>query len=411
VHGCAGGGKTTITGTVYDPAGRNPLYGVAVYVPYRPPSAIAVGASCAPCGDLYTGGVVASALTDAAGHFTIPNAPDGTNVPLVIQIGKWRMQTVLSTVASCQDNPQPDGSLRLPRNHVEGDIPNLAVSTGGADSLECLLRRIGLDPGEYQGGAGGTGRVHIFQGAGGGSSTQTPASPASPTALWDSVADLSAYDVVLLSCEGDETQAPNPPALRAYANLGGRVFASHFHYAWFTVAGSPFTGDNLATWTTGANEMPDPTNGIIQTTLPSGAPFPKGQAMKDWLGNVGALSAAGELPIVAARHNADVSAANLPSTPWIVADPSATPPNATQYFSWDTPVGVPPEDRCGRIVYSDLHVGAASGDTIGGVCPASCAGGPLSPQEKALEFMLFDLTSCLTPVNLPPPVPEAGPPQ
>jgi len=407
VHTCDGGAHTTISGTVYDPAARNPLYDIAVYVPYQTPSPIATGASCYRCADLYSGGVIASALTDPAGRFTIVDAPDGQNVPLVVQIGKWRMQYVLPSVTACQDNPQPDRSLRLPRNHTEGDIPSIAVSTGGADSLECLLRRIGVDASEYVGGPGGAGRVHVFQGAGG-STTASPA-PASPVSLWDSTADLMPYDIVALSCEGDETAQPNPPALHDYANLGGRVFASHFHYKWFTATGSPFGAENLATWTPGANSMGNPTFALVQTTLPGGAPFPKGQAMNAWLAQVGALAPGGELPILGARHNADVAAVNTPSTPWIVADSNASPPGATQYFSWDTPVGSAPEDRCGRVVYSDLHVGAASGDTIGGVCPASCADNDLSPQEKALEFMVFDLSSCLTPVNVPPPVPEAGP--
>ena len=60
------------------------------------------------------------------------------------------------------------------------------------------------------------------------------------------------YDIVLLSCEGHETDDMNQQVLFDYAAAGGRVFASHFHYAWFNTG--PFGAANLATWHTGSNE-------------------------------------------------------------------------------------------------------------------------------------------------------------
>ncbi len=431
IHSCSSG-STTISGTIYDPAGVNPLYNIVAYVPNSTPQPFPQGAACAPCSALYTGDPIATALTDAAGNFTIQNAPDGTNIPLVIQVGKWRKQLTIPTVAACQDNPQPDKSLTLPKNQSEGDIPLIAVSTGGSDTLECLLTRVGVDPAEYSPAGGGTGRVQIFQGGAGASGQNgiapntAPPAPESYAALWDSSADLLKYDIVLLSCEGEETKdgvhgargetqvpltAADQTALQDYANGGGRVFASHFHYAWFSdmlQAGpntGPFATANLATWTPGTQDITNINANILQT-LPNGNPFPKGVALFDWLGNVGALTN-GELPIQQAKHNADVGVANTPSTPWIAADKDAMAPNGTEYFSFDTPLDADAGAVCGRVVYSDLHVGAASNDQPHMPVPTGCTAGKLSPQEDALEFMLFDLSSCVTPntvAPMPPPI-------
>jgi hypothetical protein len=60
---------------------------------------------------------------------------------------------------------------------------------------------------------------------------------------------------------------------------------------------------------------------------------------------------------------------------------------------------------CGRFIYTGLHVDSADtsthasdlDDTVKAYpFPSCCAQGDLSPQEKAIEFMLFDLSSCLS---------------
>ncbi len=401
-HSCPNGGTTTISGKVYDPALANPLYNVVVYVPNTAVKPLPTGASCASCNSLFSGDPIATALTDASGAFTLKNAPDGADIPLVIQVGKWRKQVKIPKVTACTDNAQPDKSLSLPKNHTVGDIPNIAISTGGADTMECLLHRVGLDNAEYGGGGAGAGKIHVFGGSGRGVAPNTnPPGPSSSSALWQSKDALMAYDIVILSCEGSETGSMNQQALFDYAGAGGRVFSSHFHYAWFN--SGPFGAQNIASWSPGSNDMGDIQANIVTT-------FPKGQALKDWLGNVGALQN-GELPIQAARHNADVSAANTASQAWISADNNANPANATEYLSFNTPIGVAADKQCGRVVFSDLHVGAASRDYpnplpppfgVGMTAPDGCASNGLSPQEKALEFMLFDLSSCVQPDNQPP---------
>jgi len=394
-------GTTSISGIVYDPAGKNPLYNVAVYVPNQQVRALPSGASCDSCESNYSGQPIAVGLTDAAGRFSIPNAPVGTNIPLVVQIGKWRRQFLVPNVVACQDNPTVDKSLTLPKNHLEGDIPNIAIATGGADTLECLLRRIGVDASEFVPGASTTGRIHIFQGGDVAAPNTDPVGPLASSALWNTSAELMKYDIVLLSCEGAETVNMNQQAMHDYTSAGGRLFASHFHYSWFTTG--PFSTENLATWTPGANALNN-VRGEVVTRLSNGDPFPKGVAMMQWLANVGALFN-NRLDIFDPRHNADVGPQHTVSQAWIVADANSDSPGATQYFSFNTPTDVinsPDRNYCGRVVYSDLHVGAAAGDDTDFPVPESCAPLNLSAQEKALEFMLFDLSSCVIPDNLPP---------
>ncbi|HTQ45183.1 MAG TPA: carboxypeptidase regulatory-like domain-containing protein, partial [Polyangiaceae bacterium] len=111
------GVTTTISGTVYDPAGKNPLYGVTVYVPQKPleplPKGVPTGADACSCAALYKSGAVASTTTGVDGKFEIEDAPVGSKVPLVLQIGKWRRQVTID-VKACRGNPQPDRSLSLP---------------------------------------------------------------------------------------------------------------------------------------------------------------------------------------------------------------------------------------------------------------------------------------------------------
>jgi hypothetical protein len=441
---CPSGRTTTISGKVFDPAGKNALYNVAVYVPATPlqplPKGVPTGADACSCAALFKSGAITSSTTGVDGSFTLTNAPTGTGVPLVVQVGKWR-HVLKINVTACQDNPQPDRSVTLPSTVAPGDtddnMPDLAVSTGHADQLECLLLRMGVAASEYVAGAATGGHVHIFSGGdpAGGSGGQTkpgaaeipsmPGATPSHTTLWANQDQLMPYDVTLLSCEGGETYDANPPALEAYLNAGGRVFASHFHYSWFS---GPFAskqaysapadwGTKLATW---SNPNPPsgkgPIGGIIQTTLNgSTMPFPKGVAFQQWLMGVGALGQSGvppnELSIYAPRYNAVVTPTHTASQPWIVSDPAGMS-GQTMYFSFDTPVSQNPPPSgpdagaapvyCGRVVFSDLHVAGnpLTNDSL--PTPGGCAMTDLSPQEKALEFMLFDLSSCVIPDTIEP---------
>jgi len=446
---CMPGNTTTISGIVYDPAGKNPLYNISVYVadptsPLPDLDKIPVGCGCA---QLLPAKVLAiGAPTDATGHFEIPCAPSG-NVSLVVQTGKWRRKYDNVNVVANQQNVVPN--LRLPANSSEGSLPNVAISTGGFDSFECLPLRLGVSASEYVAGSAPGGHIHIYTGYHGAAPEQGGVE--SRQALWDSQTHLNEHDIVVLSCEGQETTGGNTGMrvgataqqyLMNYANAGGRVFASHFQYAWFNTGPFATGANNLAEWNAGQAPIDDnqayPAE--IDTTLSTGAAFPEGSALLQWLGLVGALTN-NQLPVWFARNNVK-AVLQPPSTEWIHLASSVTKaPSAPQYFSADTPVGAAPSAVCGRVVYSALHVsggpntnapgvpvdyprmtgtggadpggGAGGGNpgfpggpgtmTPAGTVPSGCAMHPLTPQEAALEFMFFDLSSCLVPIGEEPP--------
>jgi hypothetical protein len=128
--------------------------------------------------------------------------------------------------------------------------------------------------------------------------------------------------------------------------------------------------------------------------------FPKGLAFRQWLVNVKASTEPGKLELQKLEHSVDTVNPEL-ARRWIYGiDPDgkvggSRVPDMVQYFSFTTPVGEP---ECGRMVFSDVHVSFGGGDYAATPFPDRCSASPsdeLSAQEKALEFMIFDLSSCI----------------
>ena len=119
---CSGTAKTTVTGIVRDPAGKVPLFNVTVYIPNSSLAQLSQGATC-DCETSISGSPVVSATTNSKGEFTLEDVPVGSNIPLVIQVGKWRRQATLPSVAACTNTAANAALTRLPRNQSEGHIP------------------------------------------------------------------------------------------------------------------------------------------------------------------------------------------------------------------------------------------------------------------------------------------------
>ena len=182
------------------------------------------------------------------------------------------------------------------------------------------------------------------------------------------------------------------------------MFTTHFSYVW-EYNNQPWgcgnncttAGSTTAAWNIDHKSYTAQFTGIIDQT------FPKGVALVQWLQNlaVGGATSYGTpatngygIPVNVVRWDFD---SVLQGQRWLFSD---HPPNAAAFpmhYTFNTPPFAAPTSQCGRVVFSDFHVENSNGSK-NVTFPTECgANAPLTPQEKLLEFMLFDLTSCVQP--------------
>jgi len=226
---------------------------------------------------------------------------------------------------------------------------------------------------------------------------------------------LDNYDLVMLPCnggneygssswdanQGDNDDDPGRQNLVSYANVGGRIFTSHWGREWIersdtTITNGPFPG--VATWIDDINPGGNsaPAGGVINAGATWGAPF------KAWMVAAGAANAAGVFTVNPWRE--DTTSVSSASRLFVTFDgTNGTTSGYPADFTFDTPLNA--SSQLGRAMFTDMHL--ASGTTNGNFpnnCPTQ--GSTLSAQEDAAEYLLFDLGNCVT----GQPVPGALPP-
>ena len=472
---------TTLTGKVYDPAGNNPLYHVFVYVANNPSDpdlkTFPPGVTCDVCGATAAGSPLLSegdqfgTYTGVDGSFELKNVPVGKGVTVVIQLGRWRRVFELDIENPCAANAVPDKTLLMPSKQSQGNIPLMAMVTGHADSLECVLRKMGIDDSEFT-NPDGPGRVHFYLGTGDKDDngkygqiidTMTPKQSALFAKDANDQPVINGYDMTILACQGAAyaQSAAAQTALRGYAAAGGRVFTTHYSYTWLSKndadtaqKGQADNWSEVAKWKVDEDDRAVHSNGHIDLVS-----NPKGSAFQGWLEAVNASTVdSGLVSVDVVRHDADsISEVSGQTQQWLYRDCSEKfcsvntstacsasaacgkvcrnkPgfPSCAQnsecggtnncvsqtcqdackstyaaqtlplHFTYNTPLNLvqdltssPPALQCGRVLFSDFHVQDA--EEQGKVFPSQCNSQPMTPQEKLLEFMIFDLGSCVPP--------------
>ncbi len=393
---CTQGQTTSVSGTVFAPNGIDPLPNVTVYIAGDTVGPLQAGVSCPVPGAIPAGSPVAGTTTATDGTFTItgvPINPAGQPQALVMVSGKWRRIIPIDLSAGSCTNTAADPTMtRFPRTQAEGDIPKIAIATGNADPVECVLYKVmGNNSTEFT-NPGGTGRINFFLAEG--SKTQTGsyigavgATPSASTLMSDPNV-LGTYDVVMLPCEGgdnttirqaSETSGSELTNLKNFANVGGRIYASHYSYDWFNESQ---TFPNVVNWTKPSATLANG-NATVNTKFGDGA------TLAAWLAlpSVGASTTTGQIALQTLRQ--DFSSVNAPTQSWMTLNSNS----ATMQFTFDTPVGQT-VGQCGRVLFNEYHVettvASSNQQQFPNVCGSTTT---MTPQEKLLEYMLFNLTS------------------
>jgi hypothetical protein len=312
---------------------------------------------------------------------------------------------------------------RLPRNQGEGDLPQMALLTGGCDNFACFLRSVGIDAAEFSAPHAG-GRVDVYQGLGA-AGTGAPLSggvagdcTTDACPLWSAKPSLEYYDSVLLGCECSENDQTKPPAsmlaLHDWLGEGGSVFATHSQATWFKNGPADFQA--VAGWVDG------PASGdlgpfAVATTSA------KSMAFQQWLTHVGAIGVNGQVLLDPADVSTSVTTVAPIATAWI--DGPSTAPEAggavsgdVKAFSFVTPIpDAGPAPSCGKVYFTDIHAGGGQAiedpdaDAPGtpAAVPGACDGGPLTLEEEALEFLFFEKNSLCVSEMEPPALPPCPP--
>ena len=384
---CPAGG--VVDGRVFAPNGVDPIAGASIYVPTNteefPP-----GVSCDVCNQGFAS--CRQVFSGPDGSFSLTGVPAG-HTEIDIQKGRFRRKLMVD-VACGHNSLTPDQS-RLPRNSSEGDIPRIAVANGEWDKLECVLRKIGLD----------AQAIDIFNHSDDYNESGRP----DFGALVQNFAMLSQYDIVFINCTDNmlESYLSDPATktnLKNYVAMGGRLYITDWSYdhieqvpewaplvCWEPTSSSCTGGpEPMHAAALGADSLE------VDATI-------EDQGMADWLSRVGATNPNGTVHITHFLAEWVMQRSNVqPMVKEWVKGPVRSMDGTV---NGELPLTITFDyNSCGRVLYSSYHTLGRDLDTCGGlgqtstcVFPGYCDSNPLSPQERILEFLIFEISTCVNP--------------
>ncbi len=339
----------TWTGTVYTPAADIPISGALVYLTPKKPEPIPDGNFCDTCVQLNA--KYPKALTKFDGTFSLVANRPGKQY-LVIQKGQFRRVLEVDVKPGDVRVSKKDSSFVSRKDAATGDmVPSILVSTGNYDEIEKTLDKLGITSYDKE-------------------------SESNEKRFLSDAARLARYHILFLPCGscvtggGTNFSADDPAVkkgLKDFATAGGKVYVTDWKQGFVSEPFPEYVQFEQARGCTGAGYE---SRAIVTD-----------DGLRDWLNGLGHTTFNLEanyqtVTRVKSILVKDSMGVEKPYTPkvWMSGRKNITGPETVNTLSF--------EYGCGRVLYSTYHTEPSTGSG-------------LSPQEKALFYILFEVAACV----------------
>jgi hypothetical protein len=383
------GRESTISGTVLAPNGVDPVPGATVFVPSKVPELFVPEVQCEVCGQLGMAANFWQTTTAYDGTFSLTVCPG--DVDLILQNGRFRRFLQID-LPEKQAVELTAAQSRLPRRQAEfhalDAIPRIAVATGNYDKMECVLHKLGLE----------SGAIDLYEAATG--IQKSPDPLISFGELVRNPEKMKTYNIIFINCTNNEHEQALRDAvvrdnLHAYVKAGGRLYVTDWSYDWIEQV--PAFSPSIDFEPGVSDDQPEPFNGAalgdyglqVEGQI-------KDSQMANWLGLFpGAISNNRStiehfLGSWVMMHKLDAEAKL-----WVEGKVSSAMSNIddvrplTVTFNFES---------CGKILFSSYHTEGREDEVWSASFPEYC-GSTSSPQDRILEYLIFDIASCVGPLK------------
>jgi hypothetical protein len=371
-----------LLGHVYAPEGTIPISGALVYATAKAPSAIPQERFCDKCVKLPAEVPYTSTAPD--GSFDLGVGFTGTRY-LVVQKGQFRRVRSIDVVEGTQQVPKELTTLPGKTDLANGDdIPKMAIILGQWDAIEVSIAKLGLGTVQkvpLSPTPTATGSFDLY------GTTKIMGKPNPPASkLLKAPAVMNGYHIIFIPCSGSDGTTCNwydsgdkqiQANLKDWVAKGGKLYVTDYSYDFVR---QPFPG--YVDWEDQTSEIGSACQ-AHEYNVPATV---QDQGLKDWLAAMGVTSfeVQKNWTTVSAIHAVDwkdMDGNPVKVTPkvWVDAQKGDGPHPATLSF----------ERECGRVLFSTYHTEADQSSTT-----------TLLPQEKALLYVLLEVSVCVAPPSL-----------